>query len=528
MSLDWLNAPVSQGYGPTSEQLDGSYGGYANFNKGIDYAIPVGTQIGSVIDGTVEAVSNDPNNSTGWGKYVWVRGSDGRLYRYNHLDAPSVKVGDPVSRGQVIGASGNTGKSTGPHLSFDVSAPGNDAEFIDPTSLLSGLVGGAVNGRGPTSADLQYTGGADDPSGALAAAGAQGNAGQNPWGQRTSIMEQALNYLSANPPKQSDFESPDEYSFAMTTWLEQVTAAGQALQQFQMASLGFTQGPDGSLIPYTSLDPQTKAYVDTINENAWAKAMNDFQLTNYDMAKDRVQTDLGNITNRFNSLLALDGANISQANSAIARMLSGLGESRSRASLIADTQLAAAPWASPSGQTSFNASDLGGSIGTAWAQALGLDPSQSILNYTGTSMIDPAGVMAGYDNQFGVTGALPDIPSLLTGLGDVPGAPSLPNSPSLIAPSPLPPASVAAGGGTGAGLGIFGSPGASSGGTPPGLLWPLDTPPAYPPVLPPGQTAGGGGGSDGLPWWLGGAVGDYLNQNNPLGWGLGIGRSLLN
>lgn len=485
MSLDWLNAPVSQGYGPTDEALDGAYGGAAHFNKGIDYAVPVGTPIGALVGGRVEAVSNDPNNSTGWGKYVWVRGDDGRLYRYNHLDAPGVSVGDTISAGQVIGQSGNTGKSTGPHLSFDVSEAGNDGQFIDPTPLIqAGGASGAVNGRAPTSL-TSNEGGATGGAGAAGATTAQ---------QRAGIMEQVLDYLSANPPKQSDFTDPEEYSFAMTTWLEQVSAAGQALQQFQMAALGFTTGPDGSLIPYTSLDPQTKAYVDTVNENAWAKAMNDFQLTNYDIDKDRVQTDLGNITNRFNSLISLDNANISQANSAIARMLSGLGESRSRASLIADTQLAAAPWASPNGQTSFNAADLGGSIGMAWAQALGLDPNQSILNYTGTTTIDPAGVMAMYDNQFGVTGALPDIPSLLTGLGDVPGAPSLPNAPSLLAPSPLPPASLAAGGGMGAGSSIFAPSAPSATETPPGLLWPLNSTPSFPPLAPAAASGGGGNG----------------------------------
>lgn len=129
------DAPITQGYGPTDEPLDGAYNGYAHFNKGIDLGAPVGTPIDSNVSGKVVAVSNDPNHSSGWGKFVWVQAADGTIHQWGHMDSVNVKVGDTVAQGQVVGTSGDTGKSTGPHVSYDVQ---KDGQYIDPSPWVGG------------------------------------------------------------------------------------------------------------------------------------------------------------------------------------------------------------------------------------------------------------------------------------------------------------------------------------------------------------------------------------------------------
>ena len=133
------DSPITQGYGPTEEQLDGPYNGYAHFNKGIDLGAPVGTPIDSNVAGKVVAVSTDPNHSSGWGKFVWVQAADGTIHQWGHMDNVAVKVGDTIAQGQVVGTSGNTGKSTGPHVSYDVQ---KDGQYIDPSPWVGGTSGG--------------------------------------------------------------------------------------------------------------------------------------------------------------------------------------------------------------------------------------------------------------------------------------------------------------------------------------------------------------------------------------------------
>lgn len=101
-------------------------------HNGIDFGIPAGTKLYSCIDGEVIESRTD----IGYGNYVKIENNKcGVLYA--HLESLGIAVGESVKAGQLIGLSGNTGNSTGPHLHFGVfPKPRNRANgyngFIDP------------------------------------------------------------------------------------------------------------------------------------------------------------------------------------------------------------------------------------------------------------------------------------------------------------------------------------------------------------------------------------------------------------
>ncbi len=89
-------------------------------HKGVDFGMPVGTSIYSTGDGVVTRVKNHPFA----GKYIEIK-HDGRyLTRYMHLSRITVKRGQKIQRGERIALSGNTGRSTGPHLHYELHIKG--------------------------------------------------------------------------------------------------------------------------------------------------------------------------------------------------------------------------------------------------------------------------------------------------------------------------------------------------------------------------------------------------------------------
>lgn len=85
-------------------------------HKGTDFAMPIGTAIQAPANGRVEKVGNHPAA----GRYVVVRHDNGYKTRYLHLSKPLVRNGQRVAMGERIALSGNTGRSTGPHLHYEV------------------------------------------------------------------------------------------------------------------------------------------------------------------------------------------------------------------------------------------------------------------------------------------------------------------------------------------------------------------------------------------------------------------------
>ena len=101
-------------------------------HTGIDLAIPEATKLHSIVDGKVERVITEANNSA-LGNGVIIRGEDGKAYIYGHLKEVNVTPGQNIEMGQFLGLSGNTGNSTAAHLHFGIQEP--NGEFIDPAPL---------------------------------------------------------------------------------------------------------------------------------------------------------------------------------------------------------------------------------------------------------------------------------------------------------------------------------------------------------------------------------------------------------
>lgn len=92
--------------------------------NGVDYGAAPGTAIRAAAAGEV-IVSKSSGWNGGYGQYIVVRHGNGTQTLYAHLSANNVSVGDWVASGQVIGAMGNTGRSTGTHLHFEVRGASN-------------------------------------------------------------------------------------------------------------------------------------------------------------------------------------------------------------------------------------------------------------------------------------------------------------------------------------------------------------------------------------------------------------------
>ncbi|MEZ4323321.1 MAG: M23 family metallopeptidase [Myxococcota bacterium] len=100
--------------------------GKKKFHNGVDLPVPVGTDLRAAQSGTIVAATEDSVS----GRYVILEHGGGIRTAYCHLSVlPDKSVGARVSKGEIIGKSGNTGRSTGPHLHFVLRV---DGTAIDP------------------------------------------------------------------------------------------------------------------------------------------------------------------------------------------------------------------------------------------------------------------------------------------------------------------------------------------------------------------------------------------------------------
>jgi hypothetical protein len=113
-------------------------------HSGIDLAMPEGTTLRSVADGVVDRVYD----GTGLiGKGLSVRMPDGTRAIYGHMNEVKASVGDHVNAGDIVGLSGNTGNSTGPHLHFGLKDA--DGSVLDPTPIAEKLASISGDHLGP-------------------------------------------------------------------------------------------------------------------------------------------------------------------------------------------------------------------------------------------------------------------------------------------------------------------------------------------------------------------------------------------
>jgi len=96
----------------------------AGFHGGTDFRAPVGTPVKAVADGVVLGAGNTDLTcpKASFGQWILIQHGNGLSSTYAHLSLIKVRAGDRVSRGEIIGYSGNTGSSTGPHLHLSVYA----------------------------------------------------------------------------------------------------------------------------------------------------------------------------------------------------------------------------------------------------------------------------------------------------------------------------------------------------------------------------------------------------------------------
>jgi murein DD-endopeptidase MepM/ murein hydrolase activator NlpD len=120
------NGWVSSGYGKRTDPFTGK----KEFHKGVDFAGKEGSQVLSVGDGIVSWVGE----RTGYGNLVEITHGNGYVTRYGHNKKLLVGVGDTVKKGQQIAVLGSTGRSTGPHVHFEVV---HNDEQVNPSKFIT-------------------------------------------------------------------------------------------------------------------------------------------------------------------------------------------------------------------------------------------------------------------------------------------------------------------------------------------------------------------------------------------------------
>ena len=126
-ALPLMVAPISSGFGWRVHPITGE----RKLHKGVDFAVPTGTPIFAAAEGTVSYAgwTND-----GYGNVVELQHENGALTLYAHTNKVYVSKGQFVNKGQAIAEVGSTGRSTGPHLHFEIQPDGRTA--VDPMDYL--------------------------------------------------------------------------------------------------------------------------------------------------------------------------------------------------------------------------------------------------------------------------------------------------------------------------------------------------------------------------------------------------------
>lgn len=129
-------ARLSSGFGLRTHPILG----FTKMHRGVDFAAPPGTPIYAAGEGSIEVVGHEG----GYGNYVRIRHTSDYATAYAHMSkfGPGIKRGKKVKQGQVIGYVGSTGRSTGPHLHYEILLRGSQTNPLSvkmpPRSELAG------------------------------------------------------------------------------------------------------------------------------------------------------------------------------------------------------------------------------------------------------------------------------------------------------------------------------------------------------------------------------------------------------
>jgi murein DD-endopeptidase MepM/ murein hydrolase activator NlpD len=143
-TADWFRANSAPNLWPVEGQVTGSFGeridpfnGEGAFHSGVDISSAYGTPIVAPADGVVTFT----DLLGGYGKLIMINHGNGISTRYGHLSGFAVTVGQEVHRGDVIGYVGASGRSTGPHLHYEVrinDTPVNPYKYLRLSVAASG------------------------------------------------------------------------------------------------------------------------------------------------------------------------------------------------------------------------------------------------------------------------------------------------------------------------------------------------------------------------------------------------------
>lgn len=128
------NGSVSSSYGPRVDPFLGQLA----LHTGIDFKAPYGARVFATAPGTILSAERHG----GYGNMVEIRHANGFVTRYAHLSRIQVSAGDHVLAGDLIGNVGSTGRSTGPHLHYEIrrhEKPSNPASFLAAGDRLAEL-----------------------------------------------------------------------------------------------------------------------------------------------------------------------------------------------------------------------------------------------------------------------------------------------------------------------------------------------------------------------------------------------------
>ena len=143
-TADWIKANSAPNLWPVEGQVTGSFGeridpfnGEGAFHSGVDIGSSYGHRIVAPADGVVTLT----DSMGGYGKTIMIDHGNGISTRYGHLSGFAVTAGQRVQRGDVIGYVGESGRSTGPHLHYEVrinDTPVNPYKYLRMTLAHSG------------------------------------------------------------------------------------------------------------------------------------------------------------------------------------------------------------------------------------------------------------------------------------------------------------------------------------------------------------------------------------------------------